>query len=110
MRQPQKPRGTKSQDDGLAEAGDPSGSFCPPPPGPPTAQQPAPHLGPSWSSPRSRALSTQPFLRSDLSRCSQHPKSVPITPELFPSRTEDPEPEEERRKLRSTATTEGIQR
>lgn len=55
-------------------------------------------------------LSTQPFLCSDLSRCSQHPKSVPITPELFPSRTEDPEPEEERRKLRSTATTEGIKR
>lgn len=55
-------------------------------------------------------LSTQPFLCSDLSRCSQHPKSVPITPKLFPSRNEDPEPEEERRKLRSTATTEGIKR
>lgn len=40
MRQPQKPRGTKSQDDGLAEAGDPSGSFCPPPGPPQHSSQP----------------------------------------------------------------------
>lgn len=44
MRQPYKPRGTKSQDDGLAEAGDPSGSFCPPPPLGPPQHSSQPHI------------------------------------------------------------------
>lgn len=65
MRQPQKPRGTKSQDDGLAEAGDPSGSFCPPPPWAPHSTAASPTSGPFLELPEEQSAlhATLPLLR-----------------------------------------------